>query len=102
MQPWPDHTLPTAADVDAAARRLSGIALHTPLITSPALDVRTGGRGVLHAETLQRTGPFKFRGAYNKRSAIPQAPPASGVVGLFPGHPPPGGAAGAALTCPPA
>src|SRR5262249_44234729 len=36
--------LPTAADVDAAARRLAGIALRTPLLTSPALDELSGGR----------------------------------------------------------
>ena len=55
--------LPTAADVDAAAERLAGVALRTPLISSPALDARTGGRVFLKAETLQRTGSFKFRGA---------------------------------------
>src|SRR5262245_53812781 len=37
MQPSPDPALPTAADVDAAARRLAGVALRTPLITSPVL-----------------------------------------------------------------
>ena len=57
--------LPTAADVDAAAARLAGVAVRTPLISSPALDALTGGRVFLKAETLQRTGSFKFRGAYN-------------------------------------
>jgi threonine dehydratase len=57
--------LPTAADVDAAAQRLAGVALRTPLITSPALDLLTSARVFLKAETLQRTGSFKFRGAYN-------------------------------------
>jgi len=47
--------LPTAADVDEAACRLTGVALHTPLLTSAALDARTGGRIFLKAETLQRT-----------------------------------------------
>ena len=72
--------LPTAADVDEAARRLAGVALHTPLLTSAALDAMTGGRVFLKAETLQRTGSFKFRGAYNKLAAIPpraSAPAAS-------------------------
>ena len=57
-----------------AAQRLAGVALRTPLVTSPvldALDRRT--RSFLKAETLQRTGSFKFRGAYNKLAAIPQA-----------------------------
>ena len=64
--------LPTAADVEAAAARLAGVALHTPLLTSPALDELTRGRVFLKAEILQRTGSFKFRGAYNKLSSIPQ------------------------------
>src|SRR5262245_63465016 len=44
MQPSPASILPTAADVDAAARRLAGIALHTPLVTSPVLDALPGAR----------------------------------------------------------
>ena len=51
-----------------AARRRC---LHTPLVTSPVLDALTGARVFLKAETLQRTGSFKFRGAYNKLSSIP-------------------------------
>jgi threonine dehydratase len=42
-------SLPTAADVEAAARRLAGVALHTPLLTSAALDAITGGRVFLKA-----------------------------------------------------
>src|SRR5260370_1713399 len=49
--------LPTAADVDAAAERLAGGAVRTPLISSPALDAFTRGRVFLQAQTLQRTGP---------------------------------------------
>src|SRR5215217_1166273 len=64
------HMLPTAADVDAAAQRLQGVALRTPLLTSPVLDALTGARVFLKAETLQRTGSFKFRGAYNKLSSL--------------------------------
>ena len=66
QQPLHYPALPTAADVDAAAQRLAGIALRTPLVTSPVLDALTGARIFLKAETLQRTGSFKFRGAYNK------------------------------------
>ena len=72
--------LPTAADVEAAAARLAGVALHTPLLTSPALDELTRGRVFLKAEILQRTGSFKFRGAYNKLSSIPAPARAQGVV----------------------
>src|ERR1700746_3336798 len=63
--------LPTAADVDEAALRLAGVALHTPLLTSAALDAMTGGRIFLKAETLQRTGSFQFRRAHHKLPAIP-------------------------------
>lgn len=79
-------TLPTAADVDAAARRLAGVALRTPLISSPVLDAATGARVFLKAETLQRTGSFKFRGAYNKLSSIPSERRAGGVVAFSSGN----------------
>ncbi len=82
----PDTTLPTAADVDAAARRLADVALHTPLVTSPVLDALTGARVFLKAETLQRTGSFKFRGAYNKLSSIPQSERGGGVVAFSSGN----------------
>ena len=89
--------LPTAADVDAAALRLAGVALHTPLVTSPVLDAMTGARVFLKAETLQRTGSFKFRGAYNKLAQIPQARRASGVVAYSSGNHAQGVAAAARL-----
>ena len=80
MSSLPNAALPTAADVDAAAQRLAGIALRTPLVTSPVLDGITGGRIFLKAEILQRTGSFKFRGAYNKLSSIPPSERGTGVV----------------------
>src|SRR5262249_16167597 len=89
--------LPTAADVDAAAERLAGVALRTPLISSPALDALTGGRVFLKAETLQRTGSFKFRGAYNKLSSLaPHLRPCA-VVAFSSGNPAQGVAAAAKL-----
>jgi len=89
--------LPTAADVDEAARRLAGVALHTPLLTSAALDAMTGGRVFLKAETLQHTGSFKFRGAYNKLAAIPLEQRAGGVVAFSSGNHAQGVAAAARL-----
>lgn len=77
---------PTAADIDAAAHRLAGVAVRTPLVNSPALDERLGGRVFLKAETLQRMGAFKFRGAYNKMAQIPQAARAAGVVAFSSGN----------------
>src|SRR5215470_10807529 len=102
MQPSPDHALPTAADVDAAAQRLAGVALRTPLLTSPVLDALTGARVFLKAETLQRTGSFKFRGAYNKLSSIPPAERAGGVVAFSSGNHAQGVAAAAKLLSMPA
>jgi threonine dehydratase len=77
---------PTAADVDKAARRLAGVALRTPLVSSPVLDAATGARVFLKAETLQRTGSFKFRGAYNKLSSIAPEKRAGGVVAFSSGN----------------
>ena len=78
--------LPTSADVDAAAQRLAGVALHTPLLTSPVLDDLTRARVSLKAEILQRTGSFKFRGAYNKLSSISAPDRARGVVAFSSGN----------------
>jgi threonine dehydratase len=89
--------LPTAADIDAAALRLAGVALRTPLVTSPVLDGLAGARVFLKAETLQRTGSFKFRGAYNKLALIPQHQRAGGVVAFSSGNHAQGVAAAAAL-----
>jgi threonine dehydratase len=89
--------LPTVADVDAAVGRLAGVALHTPLISSNVLDALTGGRIFLKAETLQRTGSFKFRGAYNKLSSIPLDRRAGGVVAFSSGNHAQGVAAAAQL-----
>jgi threonine dehydratase len=89
--------LPTAADVDAAAERLGGVALRTPLIASPVLDAVTGGRVFLKAETLQRTGSFKFRGAFNKLSSLAPDMRRSGVVAYSSGNHAQGVAAAAKL-----
>jgi threonine dehydratase len=95
-------SLPTSADVDAAAARLKGVALRTPLISSPVLDALLGGRIFLKAETLQRTGSFKFRGAYNKISMIPAHARAGGVVAYSSGNHAQGVAAAAKLLSMPA
>jgi threonine dehydratase len=97
MAHTPESVLPTAADVDAAAQRLAGIALRTPLVTSPVLDALTGARVFLKAEILQRTGSFKFRGAYNKLSSIPTDERAGGVVAFSSGNHAQGVAAAARL-----
>src|SRR3954453_765874 len=88
---------PTAAHVDAAAKTLAGVAIRTPLVNSPVLDARLGARVFLKAETLQRTGSFKFRGAYNKISSIPPERKANGVVAYSSGNHAQGVAHAAAL-----
>ncbi len=78
--------LPDFAAVEAAAERLRGIAVRTPLLNSAALDAEVGGRILLKAETLQRTGSFKFRGAYNKLSQLEASARKGGVVAYSSGN----------------
>jgi threonine dehydratase len=64
-------TLPISIDdVHAAAARIEGLAHRTPLLRSRTLDSRVGAPLVLKAENLQRTGAFKFRGAFNAVAAL--------------------------------
>jgi threonine dehydratase len=90
-------TLPTAADVARAAERLKGVAVRTPLINAPVLDDRLNAHVFLKAEILQRTGSFKFRGAYNKISSIPPEKREGGVVAYSSGNHAQGVAAAAKL-----
>lgn len=73
-------------DVSRAATRLEGIARRTPAITSRTLDELTGARVRLKAECFQRTGSFKFRGAYNAVTAIDPSVRANGVVTFSSGN----------------
>src|SRR5437763_8564508 len=83
----PVSSLPVSSvDIDAAARVLAPFAVRTPLLSSPALDERAGTRVFLKPEMLQRTGSFKFRGAFNKLSSIPQAARGGGVVAFSSGN----------------
>src|SRR4051812_44384710 len=78
--------IPTAADIEAAAKTLEGVAIHTPLLHSPVLDELPGGRVSLNRETLQHPGSFKSRGAYKKISSIPADRRAAGVVAFSSGN----------------
>ncbi len=88
---------PDFADVLDAARRLRAHAVVTPLIESPALNARVGGRLLIKAEVLQRTGAFKFRGAFNCLSRLPLAAAARGVIACSSGNHAQGVAAAAQL-----
>ena len=76
----------SAADIDAAARVLAPFAVRTPLLSSAVLNERAGTRVFLKPEMLQRTGSFKFRGAFNKLSSIPQQARGGGVVAFSSGN----------------
>jgi threonine dehydratase len=89
--------LPDGGDIAAAAKRMAGVAVRTPLINAPVLDELLGARVFLKAETLQRTGSFKFRGAYNKVCSIPPERRAAGVVAYSSGNHAQGVAAAAKL-----
>ena len=76
----------TFADIEAAAARLDGLAVKTPLIESPALNRRLGARVLLKPETLQHAGAFKFRGAMNRISQLTADERARGVVACSSGN----------------
>eukprot|EP01036_Dinobryon_divergens_P057934 gene57934-77310_t len=69
-----------------AALQIALAAVRTPLIESPALNERMGGRILLKAETFQVAGAFKFRGAYNRISRLNPDELASGVVAFSSGN----------------
>jgi threonine dehydratase len=77
---------PTPADISAARERGKGVVLHTPVITSAYLSQRFGGKVVLKAENLQRTGAFKIRGAMNKLSQLGNAKETGVVAGSAGNH----------------
>lgn len=79
-------TLPALADIEAAARRLEGHGVKTPLLESLVLNDRVGGRVLIKPEVLQRTGSFKFRGAFNKISQIPEEKRKGGVIAYSSGN----------------
>lgn len=78
--------LPTFADILAAAERIGSLAVRTPLIETPVLNDRVGGRVLLKAENLQRVGAFKFRGAYNAISQVDRNAFPGGVVACSSGN----------------
>ena len=90
------------ADIEAAANRLSGVAVRTPLLEAPLLNRELGCRLLIKAEPLQRTGSFKFRGAYNAISQLDEAARKAGVVAFSSGNHAQGVAAAASMLGAPA
>ncbi|MEO1695308.1 MAG: pyridoxal-phosphate dependent enzyme, partial [Pseudomonadota bacterium] len=81
-----EHRLPTLADIEAAAERIADHAVETPLLEHPVLNDAAGGRVLLKAENFQRTGSFKFRGAFNAVSQIDTQAYPGGVVAASSGN----------------
>jgi len=82
----PLRDLPTFADIEDAARRIEGITVRTPLLRFDVLDEAAGVPVWIKPETLQRTGSFKMRGAWNRISHIPEADLKRGVVAFSSGN----------------
>jgi threonine dehydratase len=72
--------------IQAAAKRLTGVAHRTPLLSSATLDQQCGGPVLVKAENFQRSGAFKFRGAYNRLSLLDDEERARGVVAYSSGN----------------
>ena len=67
-------------DIEAAALRLEGVAVRTPLLASPTLSRELGVEVRLKCESLQRAGSFKIRGAYNFISRLSQNELKAGTI----------------------
>ena len=79
-------TIPTFDDILAAAGRIAGHAVRTPLLFSPILSERLAARIYLKPECLQRTGSFKFRGAWNALSVLAADARERGIVAVSSGN----------------
>ena len=82
----PLRDLPTFADIEDAALRVKHVTVRTPLLRFEALDEAVGASVWVKPETLQRTGSFKMRGAWNRMSRIPEADRGKGVVAFSSGN----------------
>ncbi len=89
--------LPVFADIELAAKRIQGEAVLTPLLENVKLNALVSGRVFIKAECLQRTGSFKFRGAWNCISKLDPARNKGGVVAYSSGNHAQGVAAAAQL-----
>ncbi len=80
------ETLPSFDDILRAEKRLEGHIIQTPLLVSERLDEITGGHILLKPEVLQKTGSFKFRGAYNFISQLDRQTRQRGVLAYSSGN----------------
>jgi len=89
--------IPQYSDIEAAAGVIAGEAVRTPLLQSNVLDDATGANIFIKPENLQRTGSFKFRGAYNAISSLTGAEREKGILASSSGNHAQGIAAAAKL-----
>jgi threonine dehydratase len=78
--------IPTYVDLLQAAARLEGHALKTPVVQNQKLNGICGYNLFLKNETAQKTGTFKYRGAYSRLSAMTPDERARGVVAFSSGN----------------
>ncbi|MGI9018079.1 MAG: threonine ammonia-lyase [Euzebya sp.] len=81
-----NDTPPTIVEVREAAQAIAPYAVVTPLLESPRLNARLGGRLLVKAESLQRVGAFKFRGAINRISRLTVQEQERGVLAFSSGN----------------
>ncbi|MDH4055720.1 MAG: pyridoxal-phosphate dependent enzyme, partial [Gammaproteobacteria bacterium] len=86
-----------ASDIERAAERLDGVSVRTPLLRNFELDQIAGGTVLIKPESLQVTGSFKIRGAYNRLSQLTPDQAANGVVAWSSGNHAQGVAAAGAM-----
>jgi threonine dehydratase len=87
----------TVDDIEAAATRLRGVSVRTPLLQNVELDRAAGGTVLIKPECLQLTGSFKIRGAYNRLSQLSKAEASNGVIAWSSGNHAQGVAAAGAM-----
>jgi threonine dehydratase len=85
------------SDIEAAAKRLDGVSVRTPLLQNVELDRAAGGKVILKPECLQIAGAFKIRGAYNRMSQLTEKEASNGVVAWSSGNHAQGVAAAGAM-----
>ncbi|MEM8985208.1 MAG: threonine/serine dehydratase [Pseudomonadota bacterium] len=76
----------TIADISRAAARIAGEAVRTPVLESAVLNADVGARVLIKPECLQRSGSFKFRGAFNRLAQLNAAEKKAGVVAWSSGN----------------
>ena len=80
MTNHPAPIIPDFSDIETAARRLTGLAHRTPVLTSTYFDQQTSAQLFFKCENFQKVGAFKFRGACNAVGALDPGKGRSGII----------------------